>query len=184
MKALLDFIPLLVFLYLAKTQDVLVATQGLIIATVAVVALQLIQQKGKLMRSQWIVLALTLVFGGLTLAFHDDTYIRWKSPVVDTVFAIAFLLSPLFGGITLAQRLFQQIFNLSAPQWKRVNFSIAAYFLILAVLHYLFAFWPSLTPYWVDFKTIGSTVLNLAAIGLLFFSLRRSIRPELMQKDN
>jgi intracellular septation protein len=29
------------------------------------------------------------VFGGLTLAFHSETFLKWKAPVVNWLFALA-----------------------------------------------------------------------------------------------
>lgn len=183
MKALLDFIPLIVFFVLANQKnDILLATQGLLIAVVAVTLLQLILQKGKLLKSQWIVLGLTLVFGGLTLLFHDDVYIRWKSTVINLVFAAALVGSLFIGQKSLGERLLEPIFQLDRAGWRKVTLSIAGYFIVMALLHYLFAFVPALMPYWVSFKTFGGMIINIAAIALLFASLRHNIRPELRQR--
>jgi Intracellular septation protein A len=98
MKALLDFVPLIIFFYLYKTVDpkdtqhpllqligsaggvdnnnILVATSGLIISMLVVYGALFVMQKFRLDKQQWIVLFMTVIFGGITLMLSDDFYIR------------------------------------------------------------------------------------------------------------
>ncbi|MFH4113805.1 septation protein IspZ, partial [Acinetobacter baumannii] len=54
-------------------------------------------QKFRLDKQQWIVLFMTVIFGGITLMLSDDFYIRLKAAILNLVFAGAFLVSPWFG---------------------------------------------------------------------------------------
>ena len=137
MKALLDFVPLIIFFYLYKTVDpkdtehpllqligsaggidnnnILVATTGLIISMLVVYGALFVIQKFRLDKQQWIVLFMTVIFGGVTLMLSDDFYIRLKAVLLNIIFACAFLLSPyvMKDKKLLIQRLFGPIFNLT-----------------------------------------------------------------------
>ena len=142
MKALLDFVPLIIFFWLYKTVDpkdtehpllqligsaggvdnnnILVATTGLIISMLVVYGALFVRQKFHLDKQQWIVLFMTVIFGGITLMLSDDFYIRLKAAILNFVFAGAFIISPYIGKDKkpLIQRLFGPILNLTAQGWK------------------------------------------------------------------
>lgn len=176
MKALLDFIPLIVFFVLAKQQNIFMATQGLMLSSVLVYGLHFFLQKGKLEKSQWITLVLTIAFGGLTLVLHDDVYLRWKSPVINWIFASAFVISPLIGKPPqpLIQRLLGPVFDLSPQGWFRLNLVWAAFFAALGGLHLLFAF--VFPQWWIDFKVMGGTAIMITFIVLNFVALRKHLK--------
>lgn len=176
MKALLDFVPLVVFFVLAKMKTIFIATQGLLIASVAVYSLHFILQRGRLEKSQWITLLLTLAFGGLTLYLHDDIWLRWKSPIINWIFATAFLISPMVGKnpIPLAERFLEPVFELTHSNWKKLNLAWATFFLVLGGLHLVFAFvFPKL---WIDFKVFGSTAIMLLFMAGQFVLLRNHLK--------
>jgi len=176
MKALLDFIPLVVFFGLAKMQTIFIATQGLIIASLIVYSLHFILQKGKLEKSQWITLILTLAFGGLTLYLHDDIWLRWKSPIINWIFGTAFLISPLVGKerLPLVQRLLSHVLDLSDALWRRLNWIWALFFFVLGFLHLIFAFiFPA---WWIDFKAFGGTAIIMVFMIGQFVLLRHHLK--------
>ncbi|MBC7750627.1 MAG: septation protein IspZ [Candidatus Saccharibacteria bacterium] len=194
MKALLDFVPLAAFFVLAKkpvvldiaqghltitpatTGAIFIATQGLLIASVIVYALHFILQKGRLEKSQWITLLLTLAFCGLTLYLHDDIWLRWKSSIINWTFGTAFLISPIVGEhpIPLAKRFLASVFELTESNWKKLNLAWAAFFFILGSLHLAFAFaFPAL---WIDFKVFGSTAIMIVFMIGQFVLLRSHLK--------
>lgn len=181
MKAFLDFIPLLVFFYLFKTEDVFVATQGLLLSTTAVYALHFGLQKGKLEKAQWITLFLTVGFGALTLLLHDDIYIRWKSTVINWLFGFIFIIGNYisFGKgdpKALTERMLGSVFEMSHAQWKKLAWVWAAYFFVLGGIHLWFAFiWPE---YWIDFKVFGSMAITLAFFVGNFVFLRKFMKQQ------
>jgi intracellular septation protein len=176
MKALLDFVPLVVFFFLAKTQTIFIATQGLLIASVAIYSLHFILQKGRLEKSQWITLLLTLAFGGMTLYLHDDMWLRWKSPIINWIFATAFLVSPLIGKerIPLVKRFLASVFELTESAWKKLNLAWAVFFIILGGLHLLFAF--VFPQYWINFKVFGGTAIMIIFMIGQFVLLRSHLK--------
>ena len=200
MKALLDFVPLIIFFYLYKTVDpkdtehpllqligsaggidnnnILVATSGLIISMLVVYGALFVIQKFRLDKQQWIVLFMTVVFGGITLILSDDFYIRLKAALLNSVFAAAFLLSPYFmkDKKPLIQRLFGPIFNLTEKGWKNLNFAWAAMFALMSCLHIFFAFLFAGGKYWGEFTAFGDMIVMFSFIIIQFIVLRKHFK--------
>ena len=200
MKALLDFVPLIIFFYLYKTVDpkdtehpllqligsaggidnnnILVATSGLIISMLVVYGALFVIQKFRLDKQQWIVLFMTVVFGGITLILSDDFYIRLKAALLNIVFAAAFLLSPYFmkDKKPLIQRLFGPIFNLTEKGWKNLNFAWAAMFAFMSCLHIFFAFLFAGGKYWGEFTAFGDMIVMFSFIIIQFIVLRKHFK--------
>ncbi len=197
MKALLDFVPLIILFYLYKTVDpkdtdhpllqligstggidnnnILVATTGLIISMLLVYGALFIIQKFRLDKQQWIVLFMTVIFGGVTLMLSDDFYIRLKAVLLNIIFAGAFLLSPYFmkDKKPLIQRLFGPIFNLTTKGWKNLNFAWAAMFIFMSCLHIFFAFLFLGGKYWGEFTAFGDMIVMFSFIIIQFIVLRK-----------
>ena len=200
MKALLDFVPLIIFFYLYKTVDpkdtehpllqligsaggidnnnILVATSGLIISMLVVYGALFVIQKFRLDKQQWIVLFMTVVFGGITLILSDDFYIRLKAALLNIVFAATFLLSPYFmkDKKPLIQRLFGPIFNLTEKGWKNLNFAWAAMFALMSCLHIFFAFLFAGGKYWGEFTAFGDMIVMFSFIIIQFIVLRKHFK--------
>ncbi|WP_445660669.1 inner membrane-spanning protein YciB [Acinetobacter sp. F16] len=197
MKALLDFVPLIIFFYLYKTVDpkdtehpllqligsaggidnnnILVATTGLIISMLVVYGALFVIQKFRLDKQQWIVLFMTVIFGGVTLMLSDDFYIRLKAVLLNIIFAGAFLLSPYFmkDKKPLIQRLFGPIFNLTEQGWKNLNFAWAGMFIFMSCLHIFFAFLFLGGKYWGEFTAFGDMIVMFSFIIIQFIVLRK-----------
>lgn len=197
MKALLDFVPLIIFFYLYKTVDpkdtdhpllqligstggidnnnILVATTGLIISMLLIYGALFVIQKFRLDKQQWIVLFMTVIFGGITLILSDDFYIKLKAALLNLVFAGAFLLSPYFmkDKKPLIQRLFGPIFDLTVKGWKNLNFAWAAMFILMSCLHVFFAFIFANGKYWGEFTAFGDMIVMFSFIIIQFIVLRK-----------
>ena len=197
MKALLDFVPLIIFFYLYKTVDpkntdhpllqligsaggvdnnnILVATTGLIISMLVVYGALFFMQKFRLDKQQWIVLFMTVIFGGVTLMLSDDFYIKLKAALLNIIFSDAFLLSPYFGKERkpLIKRLFGPIFNLTDSGWINLNFAWAAMFALMSFLHVFFAFLFMDGKYWGEFTAFGDMIVMFSFIIIQFIVLRK-----------
>ena len=197
MKALLDFVPLIIFFYLYKTVDpkntdhpllqligsaggvdknnIHVATTGLIISMLVVYGALFFMQKFRLDKQQWIVLFMTVIFGGVTLMLSDDFYIKLKAALLNIIFSGAFLLSPYFGKERkpLIKRLFGPIFNLSDAGWINLNFAWAAMFALMSFLHVFFAFLFMDGKYWGEFTAFGDMIVMFSFIIIQFIVLRK-----------
>ena len=200
MKALLDFVPLIIFFYLYKTVDpkntdhpllqligsaggvdnnnILVATTGLIISMLVVYGALFFMQKFRLDKQQWIVLFMTVIFGGVTLMLSDDFYIKLKAALLNIIFSGAFLLSPYFGKERkpLIKRLFGPIFNLTDAGWINLNFAWAAMFALMSFLHVFFAFLFMDGKYWGEFTAFGDMIVMFSFIIIQFIVLRKHFK--------
>ncbi|OLS61623.1 septation protein A [Pseudomonas putida] len=180
MKQFIDFIPLLLFFIVYKIEPRLVevagqsfnlggiysATAVLIISSLVVYGALFIRQR-RLEKGQLLTLVACLVFGGLTLAFHSETFLKWKAPVVNWLFALAFLGSHFIGDKVLIKRIMGHALTLPDTVWSRLNVAWIAFFLFCGAANLFVAF--TFQDYWVDFKVFGSlgmTVLFLVAQGV------------------
>ncbi len=172
MKQLIDFIPLLLFFIVYKTEpraiDILgdtymlggifSATAMLIVSSLVVYGILFIKQ-GKLEKSQWLTLVACLVFGSLTLAFHSETFLKWKAPVVNWLFALAFAGSHFIGDRPLIQRIMGHAISLPQAIWFKLNIAWIIFFLFCGAANLYVAF--TFQEFWVDFKVFGSLGMTL-----------------------
>lgn len=189
MKQLIDFIPLILFFIVYKMDPravelagqsvelggIFSATAVLIISSVIVYGLLFVLQR-KLEKGQWLTLIACLVFGGMTLAFHSETFLKWKAPVVNWLFATAFAASHFIGDRPLVQRIMGHAISLPQPLWVRLNLAWVVFFLICGFANLFVAF--TFHDIWVDFKVFGSLGLTLLfLIGQGIF-LARHLQPQ------
>lgn len=171
-KQFIDFIPLLLFFIVYKLDPRAVdfaghsltvggiysATAVLIISSLVVYGALFVSQR-KLEKSQWLTLIACLVFGSLTLAFHSETFLKWKAPVVNWLFALAFIGSHFIGDRLLIKRIMGHAINLPELIWTRLNIAWIAFFLFCGAANLFVAF--TFQEYWVDFKVFGSLGMTL-----------------------
>ena len=96
MKIFIDFFPILLFFIAFKLYDIYVATGVAIVATFAQIAYIYATQR-KVEKMHLVTLALIVVFGGMTIFFHDETFIKWKPTVLNVGFALVFGQRAFFG---------------------------------------------------------------------------------------
>lgn len=203
MKAFIDFIPLILFFYLYKTVDpndsahfllapfgivgdgnnhILAATVALSGSIIIIYTILFFVQKYHLNKQQWLMLVMTVVFGGLTLLFSDDYYIRLKAIVINTIFGIALLLSPYVLKAPLIKKLFDPVFFLTPRGWFRLNMAWSGMFFGMAALHAFFAFIFFGGQYWGEFTAFGDILVMLAFMLVMLYCLRKNIRRENFSK--
>ncbi len=104
MKQFLDFLPLVVFFAFYKLYDIYAATTALIVATAVVLIYSWVRYR-KVEKMALITFVLVAVFGGLTIFFHNDEFIKWKVTVIYALFAGALLFSQWVMKKPLIQRM-------------------------------------------------------------------------------
>ncbi|MFA7270510.1 MAG: septation protein A [Sterolibacterium sp.] len=143
---------------------ILVATLVVILAT----ALQICWvwlRHGKVDKMLWVSLVLVVFFGGLTLVFHDETFIKWKPTVLYWVFATVLLFSASILKKNLIRSMLEVQVQLPDPLWQKLNLAWVIFFVLMGVLNLLFAFaFNFSTDIWVNFKLFGGMGLMLAFI--------------------
>ncbi len=129
MKFLIDFFPVLLFFVAYKVYDIYVATAVAIAASVLQVGwLWLRHRRTETMHL--VTLGLLVVFGGLTIALQDRTFIMWKPSVVNWLFAAAFLASHFIGERPLIQRMMSHAIEVPARIWRRLNLLWVLFFVL------------------------------------------------------
>lgn len=157
MRFLLDFAPALLFFGAYVAFDIYVATSVLIVSAIALVVIYRLWQN-RWHKSHLVVAVLATVLGGLTLAIHDPSFIKFKPTAVYGVFALALLASHFVGDRVLLARLPQKTFSFPEAVWRRINLAWAVFFAGCAVLNlYVASHYDEAT--WVKFKTFGFTAL-------------------------
>ena len=159
MKQLIDFIPLVIFFFLYKSYDIYVATGALIVATAIQVAVTYFLYK-KVEKMQLITFAIVAVFGGMTLFFHDDNFIKWKVTIIYALFAVGLLVSDFLGKPVIKGMLSKEI-TVPDSVWKRVNLAWVGFFAVCAALNIYVAYELPLDV-WVNFKVFGLLIATFA----------------------
>jgi intracellular septation protein len=140
-----------------KEAPVLLATVVVVVATlVQVLLLKLRGRKIDLML--WISLVLVVVLGGLTVWFHNETFIKWKPSVLYWAMGLSFWLGPLLFNKNLLRLLLGEQLELPPRVWHRLNFAWVAFFAFMGLLNLWVAYSFS-TPTWVNFKLFGGVGL-------------------------
>jgi len=167
MKLLFDFFPLILFFGAYKLYGIYVATSVAIVASLGQVAWFWFRNR-RFETIHLITLSVILVFGGMTLIFRDDVFIKWKPTIVNWLFAVIVLGSQFLGKRTVLERLLGQQMALPAPIWKKVNLSWGLFFLVSGALNLYIAFFfrthlddQIRTDFWVNFKVFGLLGLTL-----------------------
>lgn len=101
-----------------------------------------------------ITFVLVVVFGGLTLFFHNDEFIKWKVTVIYALFAGALLVSQWVMKKPLIQRMLGKEPHAAATGMVEAESGLAVFF-ILAV-------WQTSTSHSGCRKIFGSTLKSLA----------------------
>lgn len=176
MKQWLDYLPLILFFVVFKLKGIFPATAVLIASTVALYG-YLWFSEGKLERRHQITLLLTLVFGGMTLYFHDATFLKWKATLIDWAIAGFFLGSHFVGEQLAVQRLLGHAVQLPDTIWKRLNAAWGIFFAALGGTSLYVAFHAD-TNTWVNFKVFGTFGLTFLFVVAQMLYINRYIKPE------
>lgn len=159
MKQILDFIPLIIFFALYKMYDIYVGTAALIAATAIQIVLSYFIYK-KVEKMQLVTFVMVAVFGGMTLFFHDDNFIKWKVTFIYSLFAVGLLVSQFMKKPLIKSMLGKEI-TLPDSVWNRVNLAWVLFFIVCAILNVYVAFSMPLDV-WVNFKVFGLLGLTFA----------------------
>lgn len=100
-----------------------------------------------------IALGFVLLFGGLTIWLHDDTFIKVKVTLVNALFG-AILLGGLAFNRLFLRMLMGQAFAMTQTGWRRLTLAWGLFFFFLAGLNEVV--WRNVsTDTWVNFKVFG-----------------------------
>ena len=174
--------PLIVFFIANAKFNLFVATGAFMVAIIAAMAVAYIVTR-HIPIMALVTAVVVLVFGTLTLALHDETFIKVKPTIVYGLFG-AILGGGLVFGRSLIAVMFDQMFNLTPQGWKALTLRWTLFFFAMAVLNEII--WRTqTTDFWVGFKAFGVIPIT-AVFAMLQMPLikRYSIEPATDEADD
>lgn len=146
----------------AAQAPIMLATAIAIIATFGQIGWLLARGK-KVDTMLWVSLAIITLFGGATIYFHNETFIKWKPTVLYWCFGAALLISQVLLRKNLIRLMMGHQLTLPDQIWQRLSLSWAAFFGVMGLVNLYVAFnFP--TAFWVNFKLFGFTGLMIAFV--------------------
>jgi intracellular septation protein len=137
-----------------------------LLATLVVVAVTLLQVIAlKALRKPvdkmlWAGLVIVVVLGGLTLWFHDETFIKWKPTAIYWLMGGGLFVSEVLLGKKMLRQMMGGQVDVPDAVWRQLGWAWVAFFAGMGVLNLYVAFnYP--TDVWVNFKMWGSLGLTL-----------------------
>ncbi len=114
---------------------------------------------------------IVVVFGGATLVFQNETFIKLKPTIIYLLFTATLLGGLIFRKPLLAM-VFDQVFHLTDEGWRKLTLRWALFFLALAILNEL-VWRTQSTDTWVTFKVFGVMPLTFIFAALQYPLLLR-----------
>ena len=114
---------------------------------------------------------IVVVFGGLTLALQDDTFIKMNPTIIYLLFG-GLLLGGLVFNKPLLAIVFDSVFDLNDEGWRKLTLRWAVFFLALAVVNEI-VWRTQTTDFWVSFKVFGVVPLTFVFAALQYPLLQK-----------
>lgn len=177
MALLLEYIPIIAFFVFYKLADIYVATGVLMAGTVVqLLGLKLLRQP--LTTRHWVLLAVVMVFGAVTLLLRDDWFIKMKVSVVYVAIALLLLGGLFWKKRSPIQSMMGKDIQLPDAAWLKLTYAWIVFCLALAALNlYIAEFWSQ--EAWVNFKVFGILGITLVfTIGTGLYMYRHASEEE------
>ena len=151
-KILIDIGPLAVFFIFYTRSGLQASILPLMIATVIAVLFSYILEK-KIPIMPTVGAGIVLIFGGLTIYFDNEVFIKMKPTIINLVFAVI-----LYGGMLIKKPLLKILLGaalkLEEEGWKILTYRWIGFFIALAILNEI-VWRTQSTDIWVNFKVFA-----------------------------
>ncbi len=105
-----------------------------------------------------VTLVILFIFGGLTLYFKDDSFIKVKPTIINTLFG-TILISGVILNHSFLKLILGTSFQIDNETWRILSLRWGLFFFFLAVLNEMI--WRNFSEeFWVSFKFWGMTSLS------------------------
>ena len=129
MRFLVDWLPIILFFVVYKYSDIFYATGTAMVSSVILIGAQKFLNK-PIEKVQWAGLIMIVVFGSLTIALQNESFIKLKPTVLYFVLASTLLIPQFFNKFLIKSLLDKQI-SLPDIVWKKLNLSWILFFVFL-----------------------------------------------------
>ena len=151
-KILIDIGPLAVFFIFYTKSGLQASILPLMIATVIAVLFSYILEK-KIPIMPTVGAGIVLIFGGLTIYFDNEVFIKMKPTIINLVFAVI-----LYGGMLIRKPFLKILLGaalkLQDEGWRILTYRWIGFFIALAILNEI-VWRTQSTDIWVNFKVFG-----------------------------
>jgi intracellular septation protein len=158
LKFTLELGPLALFFVVYGKLGIFAATAVLMVGVVATLGVSYAMLR-RVPIMPLVTAAIVVIFGSLTLIFHDETLIKIKPTALYLLFGGA-----LFVGLAIKKPLLKIMFDgalhVTEEGWRKLTWRWAFFFLALAALNEI-VWRTQSTDLWVKFKTFGFMPLTL-----------------------
>lgn len=176
MRLLFDFLPIVAFFLVYKFFGIYIATLAAILISLFQVMSYWLKHRS-LPSIQLISLVLILLFGGSTLFFHNELFIKWKPTALYWLLACAALISQYFGKKPLIQHLLETNITLPTQIWSVLNRNWVIFFMLMGGVN-LWVAYSFDTNTWVNFKLFGFLGITFLFILIQAIYLGRYIQSD------
>lgn len=159
LRPAVEYGPLICF-FIAYIKFGLMAATGALMAAsvVAITASYILERRVPVVTVATAVVV--IVFGGLTLYFDDERFIKLKPTIVQGLFAVVLIGGLLFDK-PLLKPLLSGAWTLSDEGWRTLTMRFGVFFAIMAVINEI-VWRTQSTDFWVNYKLFGALGLTLA----------------------
>ena len=144
----------------AEQAPILLATAVAITATIVQVG-WLLARGRKVEPMLWISLVVIVLFGGATIWFNNEMFIKWKPSILYWLFGLALLGGRMVWRRNLVKSLLGAQISVPDPVWDRLLVAWIVFFAAMGVANLAVAYSVP-TDTWVNFKLFGLMGLTLA----------------------
>jgi len=157
-----DYGPLIIFFATYMLAGLMAATAAIVVTSLIALALTWVYER-RVPMMPLVTAAVVTLFGGLTLWLQDETFIKMKPTIIQTIFAAILLGGLAFGRPLLKPLLGKMMPPMTDAGWRGLTFRYGLFFIVMAVLNEVIWRTQS-TDFWVTFKVFGIMVLTIVFI--------------------
>lgn len=167
MKLLFEFLPVVLFFIVFKVYDIFTATAVAMAVSLAQISWLLLKKK-RIEPMQWISFVIILMFGALTIIFHNEQFIKLKPTVLYWAFALILIVGKIIFKVNFIHKIMDDQIRLKSESedkvWENLNAVWISFLAILGGLNLYVANNYS-SDIWNNFKLSTFAIFFLFVIG-------------------
>ncbi len=166
MQILWMLVPLVLFYVSFKMYDIFVATAILMASSTLSLAVQWLKNR-HIAKQDLIAWLFILVFGSLTLFFHNDLFVKWKPTILFGIMTLIIIGNYYLKRRPISALLLSDRVSLPTHQWCAVDLAFSGFYGCMSITNFLiFRFFSN--EAWALFKAfgiLGATLVFTIIIG-------------------